>query len=229
MQTVSTPIKQVVNQRFHLEPQQVLEKGVAVVDSYIIDEEKVRKYNLYNIMDGTPWLKMSVGHYVRLKVGGQLMMSDTDMEVNTNADFVENANGRVMIAGLGIGLILHKIAHKVITGEITEIVVYEKFQDVIDLVSPFYKDLPVTYKNEDILEYLPPRGENYDTIYFDIWPEIADTNLDEISMLHIRWKGRKNKSNPKSWMGSWMAKYLRNQRASESRRCRKYREWGWPV
>lgn len=152
--------------------------------------------------------RISAGDYVKLYVNGTLMMSDTPMEKRTNTDFIDNAHGDVMIAGLGIGLILHNLEEKVKTGEVTSITVYEKYQDVIDLVSPYYKHLPLTVKCADILEYKPPKDETYDTIYFDIWPTIDTDNLKEIKLLHNRWKFRKRKG---GWMDSWVKKFLQNE------------------
>lgn len=142
-------------------------------------------------------------------VDGVLMMSDTDMEKHTNEEFVRNAHGDVMIAGLGIGLILDNLEDKVRSGEIQSITVYEKYQDVIDLVYPKYKHLPLKVICQDILEYKPSKNETYDTIYFDIWPDINSDNLTEIKMLHNRWKFRKREG---GWMDSWMKYYLQRNK-----------------
>ena len=165
------------------------------------------------------FMHMREGEYVKLIVNGELMMSDTYMERETNREFIRNAHGRVMIAGLGIGLILENLRDKVADGIVTSIVVYEKYQDVIDLVGNRYNDLPIEIRREDILEYKPQKGEMYDTIYFDIWPTISTDNLKDISMLHQRWKAHKPKD---GWMDSWMRYYLRNIRERERREENRY-------
>lgn len=196
-------------------PQQVETIGVATVARFSIDEEHAKMANLGALFNREPWfMRVNKGEYVKLIVDGQLMMSDTDMEKRTNTEFVKNAKGRVMIAGLGIGLILENLRDKCEKGIVTSIVVYEKYQDVIDLVGDRYKDLPLEIRCEDILEYKPKKGEMYDTIYFDIWPTISTDNLVDMAKLHQRWKCRKPKD---GWMNSWMRDHLRAVRERERR------------
>ena len=204
-----------VQKIFCLQPKETKELGNAKISCYEYKEDLL--YNLRMMRDGGSMFTMTPGNYIRLNVNGELMMSDTRMEKISNQEFINNANGKVMIAGLGIGLIIHNLRDKIESGEITEIVVYEKYQDVIDLVSPFFKDLPITYKTEDILKYKPPKDEIYDTIYFDIWATISTDNLKEIRMLHNRWKFRKNKNNPNVWMNSWMKEFLQQRKREEDK------------
>lgn len=189
--------------------------GVATVSHFSVDEERARFANVRSMINREEsFMRLSAGDYVRLVVNGELMMSDTDMEKRTNAEFIENAKGRVMIAGLGIGLILENLRDKIANGVVTSIVVYEKYQDVIDLVGHRYKDLPIEIHCEDIMEYRPKKGEVYDTIYFDIWPTISTDNLDDMRKLHLRWKSHKTKD---AWMNSWMRDHLRRMKRRESR------------
>src|SRR5512138_844997 len=60
------------------------------------------------------------GDYCQLYVDNALMMSDTRMERRTNLGVVVNAEGSVLIAGLGVGLILVPIMAK---AEVTSITV----------------------------------------------------------------------------------------------------------
>lgn len=72
------------------------------------------------------------GDYVSLEHCGSVLMSNTPMEKRTNEDFVTNAHGKVLIGGLGIGLILLAIQDDPMVDKIT---VVEKNQEVIDLVA----------------------------------------------------------------------------------------------
>lgn len=181
-------------------------KGIARIERFNISKENSKKYNLLSTMNGEPYfMRIEDGNYVRLWVDGVLMMSDTHMERYTNQFFIDNAHGDVMIAGLGVGLILNALENKVQSGEINSITVYEKYQDVIDLVLPKYKHLPIKVICQDILEYRPPKEETYDTIYFDIWPRISKSNLQQIKILHNRWKFRKREN---GYMDSWMKSYI---------------------
>lgn len=192
-------------------------KGLAEIEKFTITEEGAKKANISYMFGGDYALqRVSVGDYVKLTVGGMLMMSDTPMERRTNREFIDKARGDVMIAGLGIGLILENLKPKVESGEVKSIVIYEKFQDVIDLVYPIYSNMPLEVRHEDILTYKPPKGEEYDTIYFDIWPDISTDNLPEMALLHQRWKNRRREG---GWMGSWMRDFLVRRRKAEQREC----------
>lgn len=193
----------------------VVSQGVATLQTFHISEDDAQRANLATLFArGHYFERVYSGDYVKLYVEGQLMMSDTHMERLTNQEFVHQAHGKVMIAGLGIGLILNALQNKIQTGEVTSIVIYEKYQDVIEIVGPRYKDLPLEIRCEDILTYRPQKDEKYDTIYFDIWPSVCSDNLEQIAMLHQRWKTHKEKG---GWMSSWMVDYLRQQRKEEQR------------
>lgn len=190
-------------------------KGCARLERFTLTEEQARFANTQTLFSGgRSFQRLRPGDYVRLMVNGELMMSDTDMEKITNLDIVANAHGKVMIAGLGIGLVIDNLREKIANGIIESIVIYEKYQDVIDLVASRYKDLPLEVRCADILQYIPPKQEKYDTIYFDIWPTIDVENLKEMAVLHQRWKYRKL---PGAYMGSWMQDFLRNERKKEQR------------
>lgn len=202
---------------FGIKPNEVRENGLASISCYRFIHKENPLYNIRVTMKGNDIFRMADGEYVKLIVNNQLVMSDTRMEKITNTEFVQKANGRVLIAGLGIGLIINNIREKVASGEVSEIVVIEKYKDVIDLISPYYADLPITYVLADILEYKPTKSDVYDTIYFDIWAEINTEMLTEIKMLHNRWKGHKNKNNPNAFMNSWMKEYLQRKKKQEKR------------
>lgn len=200
---------------FSLKENETKNLGIATLRSFSISNEESKVYNLRSLFNGNGGFDyVTAGQYVKLSVNNILMMSDTDMEKRTNYEFISNAKGDVMIAGLGIGLILHNLEKKVKTGEVKSITVYEKYQDVIDLITPYYKHLPITVKCEDILNYLPPKEEIYDTIYFDIWPTIDTDNLKDIRILHNRWKFHKRQD---GWMDSWVKQKLQNMKREENR------------
>ena len=200
---------------FSLKENETKNLGIATLRSFSISNEESKVYNLRSLFNGNGGFDcVTAGQYVELSVNNILMMSDTDMEKRTNYEFISNAKGDVMIAGLGIGLILHNLEKKVKTGEVKSITVYEKYQDVIDLITPYYKHLPITVKCEDILNYLPPKEEIYDTIYFDIWPTINTDNLKDIKILHNRWKFHKRQD---GWMDSWVKQKLQNMKREENR------------
>ena len=197
-----------------------LEKGVARITKFEFDAKKDVFYNLRASRDMDGIFYMFTGNYVRLHVNNQLMMSDTAMERKTNRYFVQNATGRVLIAGLGVGLIIQAIIDK---ESVTEVVVIEKYQDVIDLVEPIYKHPKLKVICADIFEYDIPKEEKFDTIYFDIWADISIDNLEQMKVLHAKY--RKNKRSNDTWVDSWMKDRLKKQREKERREERMYNRW----
>lgn len=127
------------------------------------------------------------GKYVSLNkknVGGfenTCMMSDTPMERFTNQEFVNNACGRVLIAGLGIGMVPAAIAEK---DDVESITILEIDQEIIDLVEPLIrKYIPnqdkITIVQADALTYPDTyNGEKYDWAWLDIWPEFPNSEED---------------------------------------------------
>lgn len=201
-----------VFERFDLKVGEKKQNNNAIISAYEFKNANDPLFNLRAMRDGGSLFTIEDGKYIRLNLNGSIWMSDTKMEKRSNMEFVSKAKGRVFIAGLGIGLIIHNLKDKVDRGIITEIVVMENSQEIIDLVSPYYTDMPITYILDDVLKYQPPKNEKYDTIYFDIWVEIDSDNLKEIAMLHNRWKFRKNKG---GWMDSWMKNKLQQMKRKE--------------
>jgi hypothetical protein len=181
--------------------------GVAKIENFEITEHEVevarmracfrRRTNPY---DYPP----QAGKHVRLFVGGEVMMSDTEMEKASNREFVRMAKGDVLIAGLGIGLIIWPVVNK---PEVTSVIVVEKYPDVIKLVSPHVQHPKLSIANADIFEM--KTKQMFDTIYFDIWPTISTDNLDEMATLNRKFARRLR---PGGWRGSWMEDSLKYQR-----------------
>lgn len=192
--------------------------GYAELRKFEVDEKASNATLLRALLNGFRGEYCSPGKYVKLYVYGELVMSDTNMEKNSNWEVVDKARGDVLLVGLGVGLLLHNLRQKIQEGVVRSVTVYEKEQDVIDLVAPYYKDIPnLKIVCRDIMGYRPPKEEKYDTIYFDIWPTIDyDRNLPEIRTLHNRWKFHKRDRN--AFMNSWMKEYMQYRRAQENKR-----------
>lgn len=144
-----------------------------------------------------------------LFVGSCMMMSDGDEEWRSNSRFMHRANGDVLIAGLGIGMVLTKVLPK---PDVRTVTVIEKHADVIALVAPAFPDPKLKIVHADIFEWKPEKGQKWDTIYFDIWPDICTDNLPGMAMLHRKFARTLYRANPKCWMGSWQRDYLRAQK-----------------
>jgi hypothetical protein len=185
------------------------ESGDVKIIRYTWTESDDPIYNLRAHRDGHGFMAMYPGAYVKMIVGKELMMSDTVMERLTNHDFIHNAKGNVLIAGLGLGMVLRNIIDR---PTISKITVVELSPDVIKLVAPKFKNPKLEIIEGNIFEF--KTQEKFDSIYFDIWPGISQDNLEDIRALHHKFKSRKNEG---AYMESWMADYLRRQRKKDLR------------
>lgn len=198
-------------------PVQAGEQGLARITKFEISEEDSRRTAL-RAAAGHPDAYVRPGSYTKLHVGGQLMMSDTTMERRTNHAFVCHAHGRVLVAGLGIGLILEAVLAK---PEVETVTVIEKYQDVVYLVAPHYLDRyadKLTVITADIFDWRPmPKCMTYSVIYFDIWPDICEDALVDMARLHRAFGRYLDRSDSEAWMDSWQRSYLKALRRSRQR------------
>lgn len=158
--------------------------------------------------------RLSAGTFCYLSVGGKLYMSDTDNERATNYDVLHESHGNVLIAGLGIGMILHPILAK---SGVTSVTVVEKYQDVIALVNPTVAHPKLTVECADIYEWKPAKTRKFNVIYFDIWPSQSTDDLAAMAKLHQRGKFWLDRSDPHAWMNSWNRERLMDRKRRESR------------
>lgn len=119
------------------------------VRKFTIDKNAAFAFNLGCLMNHSNRL-IKEGEYWKLLCNGEVVMSNTPAEVNDHLPFIRKATGKVLIAGLGLGMVLTELLKKT---TITKIVVVEKSKDVIKLVSPHYKDERLQIVNEDIFNF----------------------------------------------------------------------------
>lgn len=193
-------------------------KGVAELDIIEMSKESASLANLRAAINGTPSMAVKPGKYARLIVKGELMMTDTPHEVRTCAEPMLNCYGDVLIAGLGLGMILIPVLR---SPKVTRVTLVEKYQDVVDVVVPQLRKVLTKDERkklhiivEDIFDWKPNCGAQYDCIWFDIWPTITTKNLPEMGKLHRRFSKFHKKT---GWMKSWMREYLINKKRQETR------------
>lgn len=172
-------------------------KGVAKVRHVTITEQAAKSMALRELITRGREKAASPGDYCQLIVDGQLMMSDTRLEHDTNQNVVREATGDILIAGLGIGLILVPILAKT---SVKSVMVVELHQDVIDLVAPNFLDDRLQVVCGDIYSWKPAKGTKFQTIYFDIWPNICLSNRNQMTKLERRFRVYLDKG---GWMNSW--------------------------
>lgn len=160
--------------------------------------------------------KTRPGRYARLKVGGEVMMSDTDMELRTNVGAVADAKGDVLIGGLGIGAIVLPIARK---PNVRSVTVVEKNQDVIALVEDQLRRQMTGNQSAGFLVWhgdihtwrpLPQNVCKFDYAYFDIWQDLCVDNVEEMQCLHKAFRKYLRKGGKVS---SWEYEHLRDLKA----------------
>lgn len=181
------------------------EVGIARLEHFTVSDEESR---WSFIRPGG----VDAGDYIRLRLNGGVMMSNTYDEYRSNWDVLHYAHGDVLIGGLGMGAILDCILEK---DTVRSVTVIEKSSDVIELVKPHFASPKLTVVHADVFGWKAPKGQKWNTIYFDIWQDICTGNLEGIANLHQRFKGRLDRSDDRCWMDSWHADHLRYLRRSD--------------
>jgi hypothetical protein len=208
------------------------ERGEAKVTHFEVDEKASRFTSLRAAVNMCSGEYVPPGRYARLVVGRDLMMSDTEMEQSTNSCAVYAANGDVLIAGMGLGVMLIPVCRK---PEVKSVLVIERSADVIALVEPYVRKFlgkdaeKLIVLNMDIFDLQPPKGKKWDTIWFDIWPNVCEDNLDGLGTLKRRFSKRLNRENPKCWMGAWEEDRLRYLRQQSKRQDKEMAFWRRPM
>jgi spermidine synthase len=162
---------------------------------------------------------VSPGMYAHLRVRGQLMMSDTHHEKMTNYEIVHRAYGRVLIAGLGIGMILVPILQK---DEVTHVTVLEKEQGVIDLVGPKFQNPKLEIIHADVFDWQPPKDQKWNVIYFDIWGHTSSDDLKEMAQLKRKYAKRLDRSDGREYMACWVEKELKARKRKEDKEAKRF-------
>lgn len=120
------------------------------------------------------------------------------------------ANGVVLLAGLGLGFDALRIARK---DNVSQIIIVEKSEEVINLVWPYLPHRKMTLINADIKDYLQTTQKKFNIIYFDIFPggcesfPVATRNIIGLAMPKLKVNGhvicfRETLVTDNSWDGS---------------------------
>lgn len=155
------------------------------------------------------------GTYTRLKVDGEVWMTDTPAEIRDHA-FADEAmalypEGSALIVGLGLGMVLNRAIR---FHHMSHIDVVEWDQRVLDAVGDHYAALAkenyvdLRFHEADIHAWRPPRGCQWDVGWFDIWATINDDDMEEVTRLRKRFNSRLQ------WFGAW----AQNERIAMKRR-----------
>jgi hypothetical protein len=137
------------------------------------------------------------GIYTRLTQGDLLWMSDTPAERRDHlgaALSMRERGGRVLIGGLGLGMIVRAA---LLGSPVEHVDVLETNEDVIALVGPHYQELAeksgktIAVHRADVFTWAPPRGERWSVAYFDVWSSLCGDNLPAMAALGRRYNRRR--------------------------------------
>lgn len=106
-------------------------------------------------------------------------------EKEDHLKFVQSATGRVLIAGLGLGMVTNAVLLK---GEVEWVTVVEIDPDVVSLVAPHIQSPRLEVVRADIYTWRPREGERFDCAWFDVWETICRDNLRNMRKLERKFK-----------------------------------------
>lgn len=144
---------------------------------------------------------------------GQIIMSDTPSEILDHLEFIDRAYGRVLINGLGLGMVSHALLREDKESCIEHIDIVEYNQEVIDLVGHYFKDNPkVTIHHADAFTIEWPADAYWHCVWHDIWYTINPDDYKEQTELIQKYE------HCSLWQDAWMRKWLEGFLAWERER-----------
>jgi hypothetical protein len=163
--------------------------GPWAIETFDLSEAEASLHNLRCMMNRRRLEVTEPGTYRRLIHDRRgVVMSNTPMEVRTNRAAYRAATGRVLINGLGLGMLLEGVLSK---PDVTAVRVIEIDPQVIALTGAHYrKDPRVEIVQADAHTYRPARGERFDYVWHDIWDDIQADNLPSMATLMRRYRTR---------------------------------------
>lgn len=180
-------------------------RGDVRVDRFEVSREGASMANLRSMLNphhGSRGILIP-GTYTSLHIGNVLVMSDTPDEIFDHLLAIRLAQGRCLVHGLGIGVVLQGMLMK---EEVEHVTVVEINPDVIGLVGPHYVERfgeeRLSIIQGDAFTWKPEPGVRYEVVWHDVWNYITKDNLPEMKTLHRRF-GRRAE-----WQGSWKRKTL---------------------
>ncbi len=118
-----------------------------------------------------------VGYYSKevkypvLKHNKDVWMSITPNEIATMQNSIDEANGKVLVVGLGLGYYPYMISLK---NDVKEIIIVEKDKDVIEIfkkniLPQFSHKEKITIVNDDAYKFIENNKTKFDYAFIDIW------------------------------------------------------------
>lgn len=192
----------------HLGNNDELSMNDVTVKLFEVTVADARWFNLRNCAN--PISLITPGKYVKLIISGELVMSDTPYEMNTNQKFVNKAHGNVLIGGLGIGLLIKNLIPKIESGKIKHISIWEKNINLINLWKIAGQYLPVHDKisvfQYDVFDYQKVKNQLkgvFDSVYIDIWAGLDENAYTQMKHFRRVFRPFLNPDNPDAFIECW--------------------------
>lgn len=148
------------------------------------------------------------GMYTKLVVGGHLWMSDTYAERNDHREPIiqarrlEVTDGRALVSGLGIGMVIQAL---LMTSTIAHVDVIEINSDVIALVGPHYQEMAerlgktITIHEGDVFDRKSMFGpkDHWHIAWHDVWLDLNVDNLEDMGRV------ARSYNRYADWSGFW--------------------------
>lgn len=181
------------------------------ISTFTITDDDVMLYNLRHTINGNPEMVVKAGTYKRLTHDERgVVMSNTPMEIRTAVECFNKATGRVLVNGLGLGMVLEGLLSK---PDVTLVRVIEIDPDVIALHGNRYaNDSRVEIICADAYKYKPAAGEEYDFVWHDIWDDISSRNLPLMAKLKRKYARRCNSQ--AAWSQPMAKRQARRERSA---------------
>ena len=147
------------------------------------------------------------GRYTKLTASGRVLISDTPGDLGTYVDICERLTGRVLINGLGLGVVVRRALE---LPEVTHVDIVELSAEVITLVAPTYdKDRRVRVHLGDARNYPWPDDAYWEVVWHDIWSTQSAAHLPMMDAMRERFKDRC------TWQGCWQEEWIRKTRGGD--------------
>jgi spermidine synthase len=129
------------------------------------------------------------------KLNERLCVMDSGiLSEHINKFFMDNASGKILTFGLGLGFIIFPLLND---STVTSITIVEKNIEIYNTISPFIKQYDTHNKVNivmgDAFTYHEEiTDENFDFIYFDIWSRVKPIIVEEFNQLKPLYQNNSN-------------------------------------
>ncbi len=118
----------------------------------------------------------------RIRYDWETWMVDDPPHYWSMQDYASRSMGKVLVAGLGLGLVLWDLSNNV---DVNSITVIELNKDVIGLISPLLPkvedcDMEFRIINKDFYEFINETEEQFDRLIIDLWTTSCKEETREV-------------------------------------------------